>query len=330
VGRGREWTRSGAGASLVAALVVVLTAAPHASGAVTVGQLAFESNPDTCPSRVALITPQVAAGTPFTVPTGGVITSWRTKAGSDSGGTDAKLKVFRESEFEFFLVVGQSGFQRITASSVNGPFPVRIAVEAGDYVGIRTGDDGGPCWSETAVEADISWLIQDESDAPDGAWTSFGGTLHQLRANVEAVLEPDGDRDRFGDESQDRCVGLPGPVEGCPDNNFLIGEITARKKGVVRIRVFVPGAGTITVRQVATVKRKLHRPSLRPAVVHAAARGPVTLTLKPTGTGRKNLATRKRLRILLRITFTPTGYLSRSAVIKVTSKRKGPATVTTP
>jgi hypothetical protein len=326
-----------AAASLAGSLALMFTAGAPARAAVTVGQLAFEENPHNCAPARAIVTTQVAALTPFDAPFDGVITSWRTKAGDESGGTDAKLKVFRETELHGdFLVVGQSGFEPITGSSTNGPFPVRIPVEAGDYVGIRTGANGGPCWSETAIEADRSWLSEGQSDAPNGALTFFGGNLGQLRANIAAVLEPDADRDEFGDDAQDHCLGLPGPVEGCPDNNFGIGEIVSRRKGVVRIRVFVRGQGTLAARhapiraRASKTKRNRRKPLIRPALVQAAARGPVSLKLEPSRAGRKRLATRKRMRIPVQITFTPTGYVARSAVVKVVSKREGRATVMTP
>jgi hypothetical protein len=326
----------GAGVSLVGALVLIFAGVAPARAAVTVGQLAFEDNPHNCPPTRALVTIEVAALAPFDAPFDGVITSWQTKAGEDSGGTDAKLKVFRETDLHnTFLVVGQSAFQPISASSINGPFPVRIPVEAGDYVSIRTGDSGGPCWSETAVEADRSLLTQGEPDAPDGALTFFGGNLTQLRANVAAVLEADGDRDSFGDDTQDRCLGLAGPVQGCPDNNFLIGGIVSRKKGVVRITVYTPGPGFVAAEQAASrasaskKRRKQRRSLIRPSAV-PAARGPVSLRLEPTRAGRKRLAQKMRIRVPVRITFTPTSYLANSAVIKVTMKRKGPATTVTP
>jgi hypothetical protein len=34
--------------------------------------------------------------------------------------------------------------------------------------------------------------------------------------NVSANLEPDSDNDGFGDETQDHCLGVPGPENGCP------------------------------------------------------------------------------------------------------------------
>jgi hypothetical protein len=315
-------------ATLVGTLVLMFSAVPAAHAAVTVGQLAFEDNPTNCTPATALVTTEVAALTPFSAPSSGVITSWQTKAGDGSGGTDAKLKIFRATANpDQFLVVGQSAFQPITASSVNGPFPVRIPVEAGDYVSIRTGSNGGPCLSQTAIEADVSRVTQGEPDTPTGSTTFFVGTNTQQRANVAATLEPDGDRDGWGDETQDRCVGVPGPIEGCPDNNFQVAGAVALKNGFARLTVNVPGPGTVTAQQASSQaaaskkkKRKKGGALIRPATAQAGGAGAVTLTLKPSSAGRKRLAKKGRMSVPVSVSFTPTGYVAKSALRWVQEK----------
>ena len=213
------------GAVLAAAGAACLAlAAPAANAAVTVGQISAETDPNNCPPATMLITTTVASGTPYTVPAGGgVITSWQTAAGPVSGAT-AKLKVFRATlDANQFLVVGQSGLQTIVPgdpggpSQLNGPFPVRIPVQAGDFVSLRPGNSGGPCNILTGNVTDSSRISQGEPDTANGLTTAFGPTPNtEQRANVSATLEPDADADGFGDESQDNCVGSGGPQAGCP------------------------------------------------------------------------------------------------------------------
>ena len=336
MGRGRGWIRVGAVASLVGALVLISGAAAPARAAETVGQLPLEDNPTNCTPATALVTTEVAALTPYTAPFGGVITSWQTKAGDSSGGTNAKLKIFRPTlDPDEFLVVGQSGSQPITASTVNGPFPVRITVEPGDYVSIRTGSNGGPCLSSTGVDADVSRVTQGEPDSPTGTTTFFSGENIQQRANVAAILEPDGDRDGWGDDTQDRCVGIPGPIEGCPDNNFQVAGALALKNGFARLTVTVPGPGTVAAQQATNLaaaskktkkkkKRKKRGALIRPATAQAGAAGAVTLTLKPSSAGRKRLAKKGRMSVPVNVSFTPTGYVAKSAVVMVGFKKKRP------
>ena len=47
---------------------------------------------------------------------------------------------------------------------------------------------------------------------------SMGPLLSETgeRFPVAAVVEPDADHDGFGDETQDQCPGVAGPINGCP------------------------------------------------------------------------------------------------------------------
>lgn len=53
---------------------------------------------------------------------------------------------------------------------------------------------------------------------------------------VAATVEGDADGDGFGDETQDKCAGTPGSVQGCPKADLAItktgsagtAEVTAR------------------------------------------------------------------------------------------------------
>jgi hypothetical protein len=347
-------------------LGLALATAQPAGAATTVGQVSMEVNPNNCPPATIFVTTAVSAGTAFTVPAGGgVITSWQTNAGSGSGGTDAKLKVFRATgDPNQFLVVGQSALEPITASSLNGPFPARIPVQAGDYVSIRPGNNGGPCDTSTGNMADSSRVSQGGADTPDGSTTLFNPTPNTAqRANVSASLEADADGDGFGDETQDNCLGaagplngcprpdadrdgfaddiadlclnLPGPINGCPDNNFQIGAAISKKNGFAELTVTVPGAGTVQAQDAATGLSRLAgtakkkgkqkgRGLIKPVTVQAAAAGRVTLILKPTSTARKKLAKKGRVSVNVRVTFTPTRFTPKSAVVPVTLSKKRP------
>jgi hypothetical protein len=45
---------------------------------------------------------------------------------------------------------------------------------------------------------------------------TFSDQLGQELVNIAAVVEPDADGDGFGDETQDKCIGVGGPDNGCP------------------------------------------------------------------------------------------------------------------
>src|SRR5205085_2071744 len=53
-------------------------------------------------------------------------------------------------------------------------------------------------------------------DFADGTSSSPGTSNPNRELLVNANIEPDADRDGFGDETQDRCPGISGSANGCP------------------------------------------------------------------------------------------------------------------
>jgi hypothetical protein len=45
---------------------------------------------------------------------------------------------------------------------------------------------------------------------------TFGPFNNVREMLYQATIEPDADHDGFGDETQDKCPGMPGPAQGCP------------------------------------------------------------------------------------------------------------------
>jgi hypothetical protein len=148
-----------------------------------------------------------------------------------------------------------------------------------------------------------------------------------------------------------------------PSNAFSLGPSVKFKSGGTKatIVVNVPGPGTLTAGTSAKgatasssaasislaprrhgkkggkckgkkgkgkkgCRKRKKRPLLVPATVHAAAAGPVALTLKLSGAGKARLAKRRKVKVPVTITFTPDGGAPSSQVTRVTfhkPKRKG-------
>ncbi|MDQ2630581.1 MAG: hypothetical protein M3Y75_06350 [Actinomycetota bacterium] len=88
-----------------------------------------------------------------------------------------------------------------------------------------------------------------------------------------------------------------------PSNAFTFGKLKLNKKnGTATLKVNVPGAGTLTA---VDAKKKAPK-RIRKATATAAA-GTTTLTLKPTGAGKKTLEEKGELQFKALVTFTPTG-----------------------
>lgn len=114
-----------------------------------------------------------------------------------------------------------------------------------------------------------------------------------------------------------------------PSNEFTLGPSVKFKSGGTKatLTVVVPGPGTVTATSPvkgaiasrvdalnASVSAKHHgkkghkkKPLLVPASVHASAAGPVTITVKLTGTGKALLAKKGKLTVPVTIGFTPDG-----------------------
>jgi hypothetical protein len=307
----------------VAAIAVLgLTAfAPGARAAVTVGALSPDADPVNCVPNATFMQGGADGTSPsWDAPAAGVITSWRTNAGSATD-TDAGLRVFRPTvDPDVFTVVANGPLQDLTPSALN-VFQTRISVQAGDRIAIATGPNGGgPCVWDSGLPADT---IRFRSGPPTAAGMTETLLVNNptSRTNVSAQLEPDGDRDDWGDETQDKCPGVPGPEEGCPDNDFTIGKQKKLKSGSVLVDVTVPGPGVVSaVDARQTRKKKMGRVASRS--VEVAAAGTIQVRITFTAGARRTLNKTGRSRASVRFTFTPTGFTPKAGVVRIVGKKR--------
>jgi hypothetical protein len=147
----------------------------------------------------------------YEVPSAGVITSWSSYKGTKA--QQLKLKVGRVVAKNDYSVVGESALETLTTEGTN-TFRTRITVAAGDLIGLysATGNTG-TVFENAGFDYEI--FRQLNTDIAPGASDSLEGPFLFDAINVAAYVEPDADADGFGDESQDRCPGVSGPVEGC-------------------------------------------------------------------------------------------------------------------
>jgi hypothetical protein len=118
-------------------------------------------------------------------------------------------------------------------------------------------------------------------------------------------------------------VLIAGTVE--PDSSFSFGAAVSLKNGKAQLPVTVPNAGIVTAGDAAftaATSAKKRKPLVKSVTATTTAAGTVTLTLKPTSAGRKVLAHKKRLKVSVSVTFTPTGGTAASQQTQVTLKKK--------
>ena len=190
--------RQGAGGVALASCLQLLFASP-AWAAMGVGDSSF--TPDSaCPGNTTFLQTGVSAGSSYTVPFSGVITSWSFHDASPivSG---LKLKVGRQAGIGISIVGESAAPTNRGPNTQNGAF-TRIPVQAGDWIGIYASGTE-PCSLSTANAADTLRSIAGDQ-APNSGAVAYS-SASQFRLPVSAALEHDADGDGFGDESQDFC-----------------------------------------------------------------------------------------------------------------------------
>ena len=213
---------------------MAFVAVSEAAAAISVGQIAGR------PSDVAAYQCDVgtfavtSTGMPprYEIPGDGVITSWRTYTGAKGGQGPVRLKVIRPVSASSFKVVGASkyinpAYDFANNTGANGPFATRIPVVANDLIALGVGPRKGVqtmpfCLFNNGLIAQAQ-ARSGADDPPSAAsvltWNASPLTYAADRVEISASLEPDLDHDGFGDETQDRCLGVAGPQNGCPQSS---------------------------------------------------------------------------------------------------------------
>jgi hypothetical protein len=206
--------------SLVSLLAVVafataalLATASTSVASVTIGQLAPGSPTPACGGDLDRGQLTVTSGNSYIVPSGGgVLTSWRHNATAGDGQT-LTMKVFRKlADPATYLVVAED-LRTLTPSTIN-TFSTRIQVQAGDILG-----HNGESTPQNACifDAPGDTYLRRSPGLPAGQSGMYEDpNAMNFRLNIEASLEPDADRDGFGDETQDQCPTDAATQGTCP------------------------------------------------------------------------------------------------------------------
>ena len=153
----------------------------------------------------AVVAPSVIhpGGPSYTVPHDGVITSVRHQANAIPGGHIRLLMLAGTPSVGVPMAITErSPALTLTPSTVN-TFAVRVPVLTGQVLAIHTDVDGLAC----AVSSTPGDVVSYQAGIDGGTATEYvaAGTDTPYVVNLEAVVEPDADRDGFGDVSQDGC-----------------------------------------------------------------------------------------------------------------------------
>lgn len=252
-------------------------------------------------------------GTPSYTTPRGVLTSWSYHSSADTPAGTVRLELFRMvASPGVYEAVAASDAKTLEPNSAYG-FPERIPVKRGWVLGLDPSDD-----AEVGITVPMSTgdqMFQFTGDVPVGSTATATGPIPTYRVNVAATIEPDADRDHYGDRSQDRCPTQAATHRRC-SNRFSLGRLRRdRGNGTASIAVKLPGPGRVSVRGAGLVHRA--------RVVHRLSAGVTAeLPIKAKGSTRQLLDRRGRARVKVRITYVPTAGSPRTK-LKALSLIKG-------
>jgi hypothetical protein len=169
---------------------------------------------------------------PAQAPLSGVITRGKVTVGFalEPGLIFARPQVYRTAGSNQATLVGEGSAFSISTGATS--FSTRLPVQAGDHIGIasRYEDEALGLYCQTKEGADQ--MAYTEGSPSVGSTVPFE-TADGYRAPISAVIEPDGDHDGFGDETQDACPQLTAFQTPCPLIAVDAPKVVKKKGSVV-------------------------------------------------------------------------------------------------
>jgi len=192
--------------AVTAGAVLATLAGPTAAGAaVSLGQTGAPTRG--CGSGAYLIQSATDGPPSYAVPSGayGVITSWSFQGYSAGAGPGTgRLFVWRPTAApNQFIYVDSTRPEIFTGGAVR-TFATRLSVQVGDVLGMVAPE---PCLLGLPGQpaGDQVRYFLSPTEPATGSQQTTTGLLSAERILVAAKVEPDSDRDGFGDETQDLC-----------------------------------------------------------------------------------------------------------------------------
>jgi hypothetical protein len=179
---------------------------------------------------------------PLTAPSAGVITEWKSNLVPAPVSIPQTLKVLRQTGANTVQIIGESS-QSITGGT--NTFDARIPVEAGDRLGLFGSVPFGNLFCTTPGVIEKAGGFEGGGGSP-GSTATFVEVEVEARFPVFAVLEPDADKDGFGDETQDQCPQNAAVQAPCPVVKLSVSSLV--KKTFARVLVTSNIQAPVTVK----------------------------------------------------------------------------------
>jgi hypothetical protein len=199
--------------ALVVAFAILAVAGPRAQAATTVGSsLRVRANLSIrCNTTCTEVQSARPGGAGLVVPADGVITRWRARAATL--GTIRLRILRRESDggYTSIAIADQVQLDRrhSPGQDVLYEFPARIAVQAGDTVGLDRSTTASAIFHSygTQTAYAVAGYSPKLTNGAGDVQPDTNGTGRELLLNAD--VEKDVDGDGFGDETQDNCPTIP-------------------------------------------------------------------------------------------------------------------------
>jgi hypothetical protein len=294
------------------AVVVALTAAAFlpapASASEVLGSVADAGG---CSDNEAYVGPSVSTGPDYIAGAAGVVTTYSMTAGPDP--STIRLLVLQPGAGTDYTAVQEDAARTQTVSNaVDTETHVHLPIAAGQTIGTfvpNQASNEGWCLHATGNPLDVYREFFGEPPLNSSSMFSTNNTT--VRMNLAATVEPDADKDTFGDETQDQCLGATGTFSGCPNTLTLDGLKQQGMKPKVQVTATVPGAGTLSAGSpsdpaLATSAAKKSLKSVTRTLT-GTSKQQVVLTLKLTKSAKAKLAEKGKLRTPVKVVYTPPG-----------------------
>jgi hypothetical protein len=205
---------------------ITLPAAASAQGSVTLGQT---SPPGAVQGDCALprtiFQNSVASGPDYRVPPGGgIITSWQHRNNVPPAGTAALLIGAPDASGSTLTVLVRTADISAPAGNLTTT-PARIPVSGGERIGLVVPTGAQDSCLTAIAGSPFDEILIAGADLMAGQATTFI-PLQDGRVNVAATLEPDQDKDQFGDETQDVAI-TSGPKRKTTSRKATLGLVGA-------------------------------------------------------------------------------------------------------
>jgi hypothetical protein len=217
--------------ALVAATTMLVVGISSAHAAPAPRQLGQPSPTGIAPCTCSAVqfTDANLPNAPYKIPYDGVLTKSSFGIGLTQAGDWVQARTFEPTSVNTAKVISQGEKHLtfgLTAGTVNF-FYEREPAFAGDVLGARFNTGAGasnytPFLFESTLASDVEGSVQTGAgNFPEvGDAFTVSSTASKRRVNVGAVLEPDEDRDGYGDVSQDLCLGSPVGNAACSGTLF--------------------------------------------------------------------------------------------------------------